>query len=228
MCNLKSTKTLNEILEYKKQLKALNGANKNIILFPSFIYLPFFYNSAYALGAQNVSTYKDGSHTGEVLAYQLATLKVGYVLVNHCETKETTESCVIKIQNATAAKIKVVLCLGRGLTKEDNNFTAIKSQVSDIFSYLNEVERNNCILAFEPAWAINQNCPLDSQEIEQTVYQLKLYIKEKYKINILVVYGGSVNIDTIDDLLKIDILDGYLIGTGINNVENLLKITEKL
>ena len=96
--NLKSNKNLPEIIEYKKKIEKISLQNKIFILFPPSIYLPFFYDAKYDIGSQNISIYESGSHTGEILASQLASLHVSYTLINHCEVKETIESCILKIK----------------------------------------------------------------------------------------------------------------------------------
>ena len=226
MCNLKSNKTLREILEYKKGLEGVNLKNKEFVLFPSSVYLSFFYDTNYKIGSQNISKYESGNHTGEILAYQLKSLNVSYVLINHCETDETIESCIEKIKNATKKQIKVVFCIGKNTTEIDSNI--LEKQIKDVFNELTEKERKNCILAYEPCWAINQKEIIDIKILEKTIKKLKEMIKLEYKNNLEFIYGGSINSTNFEKVKKIDILDGYLIGSYANQSENIVKIAEKL
>lgn len=225
MCNLKSNKTLKEILKYKAQIKDICLENKEFVLFPSTIYLSFFYDTNYKIGSQNISKYESGNHTGEILASQLKSLKISYVLINHCETEETKESCIEKIRNATKEQIKVVLCIGKQTNEMD--FNTLKKQILEIFTELKNEERKNCIIAYEPCWAINQNDIVDIEELEHILIQIKDLIKTKYNIKPEIIYGGSINEINIDKLIKIDILDGYLIGSCGNMPENIVKIAAK-
>lgn len=227
MCNLKSNKTLKEILFYKKAISNINQNNKEFVLFPSSVYLSFFYDTKYKIGAQNVSKYENGNHTGEVMAYQLASLNVSYVLINHCETEECVESCVLKIKNALKEKIKVVLCIGRQGCELTDNTETLKEEIKKIFDKLTTEEIKNIILAYEPCFAINKEDIIEAKEIEKTVKKIKVFVNYEYSVNIEVLYGGSINIDNFQKLLELDILDGYLIGNCANNPENIVKIAEK-
>ena len=109
MINLKTNKNIREILEYKKKLKDLYAEKIELVVFPSSPFLGFFYDVPYKVGSQSVSIYESGSHTGEILAKDIASLKVSYCLINHAEAPDTTENIKQKIKNATKENIKVVL-----------------------------------------------------------------------------------------------------------------------
>ena len=227
MCNLKSNKTLQEILKYKKQIANLNQENKEFILFPSSIYLSFFYDTNYKIGSQNVSKYANGNHTGEILASQLRSLNVSYVLINHCETEEETESAILKIKNTTKENMKVVLCIGKDIRENEECISKLKNQIITIFNNLSKEEINNIILAYEPCWKINKDDILDLNELKNIVKILKNFVNYEYNVNVEIIYGGSINVDNFHKLLEIDILDGYLIGNCANIPENVIKIARK-
>lgn len=224
MCNLKSNKTMTEILLYKKQMGKINKENKEFVLFPSSLYLPFFYDVPYKIGSQNISKYNNGSHTGEILASQLKSLQISYVLVNHCETDDTLESIIAKIKNATQKQIKVVLCLGKNIKRDTNIQEEIKKQLEDILKELTKEEIENCIIAFEPCYLINQEEILSPIEIEKITAEIKNIVSYHSDVRIKVLYGGSIRVENFHKLLKIDNLDGYLIGNCAINPENILKI----
>ncbi len=225
MCNLKSNKTLKEILIYKKKLESINHSNKEFILFPSSIYLGLFYDTNYKIGSQIISEHESGSYTGEILANQLASLRVSYVLINHCEIRETLNSCLLKIKNATKNQIKVVYCIG----KETNGYEIekLKGQIKSIFDQLIRTEMENIIIAYEPCWAINKEDVINASALKNIIKKLKQYINCEYDIKVDFVYGGSINIENFDKLVKIDNLDGYLLGNCANKPENILKIAVK-
>lgn len=229
MCNLKSNKTLEEILEYKKALTYLKKEEIGFVLFPSDIYLPFFYDVSYKIGSQNISVYDNGSHTGEILAHQLKSLKVSYVLVNHFERQETTENVIAKIKNATKEHLQVVLCVGEKTRQTmDESIQEIKKEIHKIFDNLTQKERENIILAYEPCWAINKKYDINTKVINNIIEKIKMDIKKLYNTTSSVLYGGGIDTKNIKDLAKFSNIDGYLLGNCANNPENVCKIFDIL
>lgn len=229
MCNLKSNKTLKEILEYKKSLTNLKKEEIEFVLFPSDIYLSFFYDVSYKIGGQNVSIYDSGSHTGEILANQLKSIKVSYVLVNHYDRQETLENIITKIKNATKELIQVVLCVGeKSRQTMDESIQEIKKEVRKIYEALTQKERENIILAYEPCWAINNKYTVNTKVINNIVEKIKIEVFKLYNITPSILYGGGIDTKNIKDLAKYNNIDGYLVGNCANNPENVCKIFDIL
>lgn len=227
MCNLKSNKTLKEVLEYKKRLANLKFGSVEFVLFPSTIYLPFFYDVPYKIGSQNVSRYAHGSYTGEVLASQLSSLKVSYVLINHAEANDKTEDVIKKIKNATIQKMKVVLCVG-----EENKQSAeetkqeLITKIDAIFLQLTKKEQENILIAYEPSWAIHNGDIVLPEVISIISTRLKDYLKNHYHLSLPILYGGSINTINIKNLTKIESIDGYLVGNCANIPQNIAELLE--
>ena len=229
MCNLKSNKTLKEILEYKKDLKNLKVNQVELVLFPSTLYLSFFYDVPYKLGSQEISKYESGSITGEVLASQLKSLKVRYVLLNHSEAKETLEDVVLKIKNATKEHLKVVLCIGeeKHQTMEETTLE-IHLKLKNILEQLSVTEQQNILFAYEPSWAINSGTTCKPNILDTLIKRMKDDLKKEFKLDATILYGGGITIKNIKELAKLDNIDGFLLGNCANNPENICKICEIL
>lgn len=229
MCNLKSNKTLKEMLEYKKELDSFSKEAIELILFPSNIYLPFFFDVPYKIGSQNISIHQSGSYTGEVLASQLKSLRVSYVLVNHFEAQETFNEVLAKIKNATKEKIHVVLCFGeKNRQTMDETIVEIKKEIKKIFTKLTLEERENIFLAYEPCWAINNQYDINTNVINNIARKLKNEIATTYKITLPILYGGGITTKNIKELAKLDNIDGYLLGNCANNPLNICKVLDIL
>lgn len=229
MCNLKSNKTVKEILAYKKIIPKEINENIDLVLFPSAIYLSFFYDAPYKIGSQNISVYESGSITGEILANQLKSLKVSYVLVNHFEMKETLENTLKKIKNATKQKIKVVLCIGEKEKQTmDETLVEITKEITKVFDNLTKKERENLIIAYEPCWAISKQDIINTKIINSIAKKLKKQMKEKYDVVLDVLYGGGITTKNIKDLENASYIDGYLLGNCANIPENVCKILDIL
>lgn len=229
MINLKSSKNLKEILEYKKTITNKNFKEKEFVLFPSLPYLGFFYNVPYKIGSQNLSIYQTGSHTGEILASQLASINVSYCLVNHAESMDTEKDCLRKIKNATLENIKVVLCFGEEEKKASPKVVEeLIWFLENIFMPLTKKEKENIILAYEPSWLIGKKENLELSCIIEIVSSIKKYLKETEKVDIPILYGGGITLENIENLLNLDSIDGLLIGNCANNPKNICKILEKI
>lgn len=229
MCNLKSNKTVKEILDYKKSIAHLNKEEVELVLFPSALYLPFFYEVPYKVGSQNLSIYDSGSHTGEILAKQLKSLKVSYVLINHFEAKETQENTIAKIKNATRENIQVVFCIGEKTRQTmDESINEMKREIHKIFDNLTEKEIKNILLAYEPCWAINGKDIINTKIINNIAEKLKKEIDALYHTTPPILYGGGITTKNIKDLTNIDNIDGYLLGNCANTPENICKIFDNL
>lgn len=222
MCNLKSNKELKDILAYKKKLQIIKKEGIEFVLFPSDIYLGFFYDAPYKIGCQNLSVYQCGSHTGETLATQLVSLKVSYCLLNHAEVNDTLENVVKKIHNAFRANIKVVLCLGED--QKEDAFLTIHSELNFIFEKLKKVEQENIIIAYEPKWSIQKEDIADVSHIEKTIQSIKEYMNKTYNLSLPVLYGGGINQENIVQIAHNHFIDGFLIGSCANNPETVLQI----
>ena len=83
--NFKMNLTLNEINEYIDKIKDID--NKNIVLIPSNIYIPYFLNKKFSVGVQDAYYLDNGAFTGEVSAKQISSLGVNYAIIGHSERR---------------------------------------------------------------------------------------------------------------------------------------------
>lgn len=228
--NIKMNMQFGEIANYINIFKEIN--NKNLVICPSYIYIPYFLNYSFKVGSQNVCASEDGGFTGEVSALQLSSIGVKYSIVGHSERriklKETDIDINKKIINCLKNKLKVILCIGE--TKEEYSLLKkdiiIKRQIRDALVGINDL--SNVIIAYEPIWAIGTNDIPNSNEIIKTIHYIKELVFELYSQNIKVLYGGSINEKNILDLNKIKELDGFLIGSASINPNQFIEIINKI
>lgn len=195
---------------------------KSAVMCPSSIYLDFYKNSSFELGAQNVSIMPNGTTTGEVSASQLQSMGVKYCLVGHSERrqmfKETGEDTNKKLQMLLTTDITPVLCVGE--TREERNAgktnEIVAAEISEALTNLSQEEIEKIVIAYEPIWAISDGknpavIPTNPEIDEISVY-IKDLVMKGYNAKVRVLYGGSVNMKNIDELNKVDTCDGYLVG----------------
>ena len=228
--NIKMNMKFGELANYLKYFKNIN--NKNVVICPSYIYIPYFLNYNFSVGSQNVCAYEDGGYTGEVSAKQLASIGVDYTIVGHSERRiklnESDLEINKKINKCLESKLKVVLCIGE--TLEENKLykteIVLKRQIRD--SLFDVKDLSNVIIAYEPVWSIGTNKIPNKEDLINIINYIKELVKDMYKSDIKVIYGGSINEKNIFDLNNIKELDGFLIGTASINPIKFIEIIEKI
>lgn len=223
--NLKMNFSLQEIIEYEKKIR-----NLNVVICPPDIYLTKFNKGKYILASQNVSIYENGPYTGEVSASQLKSANVVYSLVGHSERrklfKEDSATFIKKIYNLVNKGIVPVYCLGE--TDRSTVEKYITKNIDEVFKTLKLRYRREIMIAYEPAWSIsdgkNDKKIPETEYIFNVVSLIKNHIKEKYRLDVKVLYGGSVNAKNIETINNLGIIDGFLIGKASKDPSQLKTI----
>lgn len=214
-------------IEYFKNIK-----NNNLIICPSFIYIPYFLNYDFHVGSQNVCIEEDGGYTGEIAAHQLHSLGVKYTIIGHSERrvklKETDIEINKKIKSALKSHLKVILCIGE--TEEEKSMlkkdVVLKRQLRNALIDIEDL--SNIIIAYEPVWSVGTNKLPSVDELNKTILYIKDLIYSMHKKNIKVLYGGSINEKNIDNFKNIKNLDGFLIGSASLNPTKFIEIINKI
>lgn len=226
--NMKMYMNINDIKDYLNKIE--NKITNNVILCPTSIYIPYFLEKKYKVAIQNVYFEDNGAYTGEISALQVKNMQINYVIVGHSERRdyfhETDYEINKKIIKCLDNNIKVILCIGETL-KEKNNLETNNILTQQLEIALNNVSnkyQDDIIIAYEPRWAIGTGLIPNNIEIYKTIDYIKKLILDKYKMNIKVVYGGSVNENNIEMLIRINNVDGFMIGGACTNPEKFLSI----
>jgi len=235
VCNLKANKTKAEMEEYEKGLKDFQlKEDIKLIICPSFIYLYMFQNEKYDLGSQDVSEYLEGAHTGEITASQLESMNVKYALVGHSERrqkfKEEESTIINKIKKSYHSHVKPIYFVGETKIEKDKNQTkgVLKKQLRNIIDEVPDYKREKLIIVYEPVWAIGSGTIPTNEEIEKRTKYIKDFLKTMYKLNLPVLYGGSVNPSNIDTLNDLTTIDGFVIGESSHDIKELKTIYNKI
>jgi len=223
--NNKSNLTKTEFKDYYNNLKEINRNNHTLVLCPTLLNIPLLTNEI-LIGSQNVSSYENGAYTGEISAEQLKSCDVSYCLVGHSERreyqKETSDNLNNKIKRLLDCNIKPILCIGESKEQRDSNIyiEVLKKQLNDA---LIDINPSSVVIAYEPIWSIGTGIIPTNEEIEEVF----VFIKELYK-DTIVLYGGSANEENIDELNRVLLIDGYLLGGVSLKPEKLELFLNKL
>jgi len=206
LINLKDWLGLKENIEFAKKVKDLN-----IIIFPSNPYLYIYKDKKITIGAQDISSYTSGAHTGLVSAKHLKELGIKYAIINHNELlTEDSTALLNKVTESINNEITPVLCL--------NEDTA---ELQKIETILNKIKKTSkIILAFEPIRELTIEEAKNYLDIIKT--DLKDYTFKK------IIYGGNVSKENIKDCETILDVDGYLISRHALEIEELTEIINNI
>lgn len=235
VANLKMNMTLQDIAQYIQYINNIdfNPKQNEVVICPSYIYIPYLNNNIkFKVGSQDVSINDKGSFTGEVSASQLKSEKVKYSLVGHSERRKNfgeTENIINKkIRQCVNNNIKPIVCIGE--SKEERLMMkteqVLRRSILDLFKDFNKEELSDVIVAYEPVWSIGTGITPTINEIEETAYYIKDLVKSAYKVDIKVLYGGSISLSDIHKFVNINNVDGYLIGGASMDAEEFSKIVE--
>ena len=100
----------------------------------------------------------------------------------------------------------------------------VKNQIVEVLDFLDDL--SSLIIAYEPVWAIGSGEIPSMEDVEELISFIKMVVSKRYGTAIKVLYGGSVNDENIQEFKKLDLIDGYLLGTvGLypNKLSNLIK-----
>ncbi len=231
VANLKMDMNAQAIGEYLKNIVGKIN-DSNVIICPSSIYIPYFLKHRFSIGTQNICEENSGNYTGEISARQVSSLGIKYSLVGHSERRinyfEDNEAIGKKINCLFENNMIPILCIGE--TNEEKNLLKtnkiLKSELVSCLSNVNKENISKIIIAYEPIWAVGTNRVPTMAEIRNTVKYIKELIKKIYDTDIKVLYGGSININNIEKINKIECLDGIMIGSSATNAQEFLKIKE--
>ena len=229
--SLKLVNSLNNILSYSKK----NKHRAKIVYCPPYTLLKTFVdktkNSKIQIGAQDCHVNPNyGPFTGAISSKMIKDLGAQFVIIGHSETREENDNKKInlKIKSALNEKLNVIFCIGEKLIDKKKNKTrsVLKKQLLEGLKNLNRLSR--VIVAYEPVWSIGTGIIPTENNLIKNVEFIKDTLKRSKKFSkTKVLYGGSVNPKNIKNLMRIDNIDGFLIGGASTNEKIFIDIMKK-
>ncbi len=183
------------------------------------------------LGAQDIAARDDAAQTGEVSGPQLAKLGVRYVIVGHSDRRyklnEDDEMVNEKLRAALRNGLVPIVCVGER-TREGDWQDALKAQVVATLRGLTPGQISQCIIAYEPVWAISTNPDATPDTPAGAVRSMGL-IREALADHFDVshhafLYGGSVTPANAADFLQRSEISGVLVGGASVRAEDFARI----
>lgn len=191
-------------------------------------------DSRIAVGAQDVSVHSGGAYTGEVAANMLDDLGVKYVIVGHSERREyhgETDFLVgQKAANVLENGMLPIICVGESLEQRERGITMehVACQLKAALSFVPEGRVKNCVIAYEPIWAIGTGKTASPAEAQEVCNYIRRVIRECYGARVArgtsILYGGSMKASNALELLSMPDIDGGLIGGASLKVDEFIQI----
>jgi triosephosphate isomerase len=191
----------------------------------------------FRLAAQNAHPIDEGAFTGEVSFTMLRDL-VHYVIVGHSERRlhfhEDLPIIRDKVKAAVRNGISPILCVGETQheRKEGHTKRVLHDQVTTALSNLTAREVADVVIAYEPVWAISTfggELAKPDQVADAITYirqQVAHLYSQRVANRMRVLYGGSVDDQTVGGYLRIDGCDGALVGGASINPYKFAGIIE--
>lgn len=224
IANWKIYLSYNESLEWlvkNKTVLAELSNKKKLVICPDFSVLASAHaqNPELTFGAQNCANELRGAETGDVSAQSLAQIGVTYCIIGHSEQRAHYNNAhtvyIKKLTCLNASNITPIFCIGERHEERNRIYEVLEHQLAPVLQ-----NNKKLILAYEPVWAIGSDTTPTNSELEEIVEWIKKATNNQYPV----LYGGSVNSETIEILSKISVIDGFLIGKASTDFQELKKI----
>ena len=141
-------------------------------------------------------------------------------MIGHYERKkyfdENDEIINKKLIACLDSNIVPILCFGETGKMED-----IKSSLDKLLKDVDNI--NFIVFAYEPLCVTDK---LTKEQIRNDIEAIYDYLYSKYKHKPNIVYGGGVVESDAGELLKIDNLNGVLVGKISADIDKVLKIID--
>lgn len=184
------------------------------------------------LCAQDCHYEESGSFTGDISAAMLKKVGCRYVILGHSERREhhneTNEIIAKKVAAAVKNNLIPVLCVGESKETRDKNehLQFVYQQIMQSIPADLKIEK--LVLAYEPIWSIGTGVIPTTEQISEMAKLVKQIFAEKFAGKItknFTLYGGSVTSQNSGEIMKIQGIDGLLVGKASLDPQEFIKIS---
>ena len=183
-------------------------------------------------GAQDLSPYDAGAHTGDVSGPQLADAGCTWVLCGHSERRQDHGEDDALVARKVAAALRnglaPLVCVGE--TREERQagrtFGVLERQLRSAIVPVADAPGPFAV-AYEPVWAIGTGetaTPETAQEVHAFLRLLLGELVEGVAAALPILYGGSATPENAAGLIAQPDVDGFLVGGASLDPQKFLAI----
>ena len=183
----------------------LEKTNNRLVLCPAFTELDFATTrttSNISIGAQDCAIAEQGAYTGDVSVLTLKEMGCTHVIVGHSERRmyhgETDDMVATKVSLLMKHALTPIVCIGE--SDKETKEPVLMKQLGVLEGILSQFSDGDVVIAYEPRWAIGSGITPSVQKINDVCDFIRRCMSA-YKVKFTVLYGGSVNERTLNDLL---------------------------
>jgi triosephosphate isomerase (TIM) len=187
---------------------------------------------AIGLGAQHVNPHDNGAQTGEISTSMLQRLGVEWVIVGHSERRThyamSDDIVASTLRSVVRAGQHAVLCVGEDLSLREagDQEIFVEGQLSSALRGLEERYHPLITIAYEPLWAIGTGVNATSEQVRSMTNFIRRVLSSLSLGTPQVLYGGSVNPENADSLVREGEVDGFLVGGASLKAESFYAILQ--
>jgi len=193
--------------------------------------------SEIALGAQDLFWEEKGAYTGLISPLMLKDVGCKYVIIGHSERRgrfgkpdpsltpelktvfgDNDSTVNRKAEAALAHGLRPIICVGETLQEweEKKTDTVVSGQLKKAIAGLEIETGEELVIAYEPVWAINTGKICDPPEANRITGMMRQVLQdclgEEAAGKIRILYGGSVDPQNAEKIMRQSEIDGVLVG----------------
>jgi triosephosphate isomerase len=168
-------------------------------------------------GGQDCHVAANGAHTGDISAAMLADAGAQYVIVGHSERRtnhgETDDLVRQKAAAALSSGLVPIICVGETEAERDAG-RAVEVVTSQLTGSVPE-SFSSVVVAYEPVWAIGTGRTPSSTDIAEMHNAIREHLVGRHGDSgaaVRILYGGSMKPNNARDILRIENVNGGLVG----------------
>ncbi|HSD30846.1 MAG TPA: triose-phosphate isomerase [Gemmatimonadales bacterium] len=169
-------------------------------------------------GAQDVHWEPKGAFTGAISVPLAAQAGARAALIGHSERRhvfgESDADTARKVRAVQEGGLVPVLCVGEKLAERESGATlaVVQRQLAAALDGQDGTRLDRIVIAYEPVWAIGTGRNATPQDAAAVHREIRRWLGQRGAKAARILYGGSVNLKNIAELVAEPELDGVLVG----------------